>query len=334
METNTAQQVLFRHVKNLLPPHLSLVDEIADTLEISNDSAYRRIRGETHISLDEIKRLCDRFNISLDELLHLQSDAYVFRASLAGSRDYDYKRWLQTVLSVMEQTRSAKPCYISYVAKEFPFYYYFLVPEIASFKSFFFMKSILYYETWKSAKFSIGDDYSEYHALWREIFDAYATIPGTEIWTVENITSTIRQIEFYHSTGSFRSQDDIALLFDKIGEMLDHVQTQAEHGIKLRRNQRPADTGTVPYHLYVNELIMGDNMQVMQTGERYTTFLNHTTLNYLTTTNERFNQYTRRNVENIVQKSIPISTVNEKDRIRFFNHLREKLEAERKKILH
>jgi hypothetical protein len=63
METESAQQLFFKHIKSLLPQHISLADTIADVLNISNDSAYRRIRGETQISLEEIKKLCEKFKI-------------------------------------------------------------------------------------------------------------------------------------------------------------------------------------------------------------------------------------------------------------------------------
>ena len=61
METESAQQLFFKHIKSLLPQHISLVDTIADVLEVSNDSAYRRIRNETEITLEEIKKLFERF---------------------------------------------------------------------------------------------------------------------------------------------------------------------------------------------------------------------------------------------------------------------------------
>jgi hypothetical protein len=47
MKTEGAQLQFFKHIKSILPAHLSLVDAVADVLEVSNDSAYRRIRGET-----------------------------------------------------------------------------------------------------------------------------------------------------------------------------------------------------------------------------------------------------------------------------------------------
>jgi len=51
---------LFRHIRELLPGHVSLADEIAGILDISTDSAYRRIRGEKPISLEELQKLSSR----------------------------------------------------------------------------------------------------------------------------------------------------------------------------------------------------------------------------------------------------------------------------------
>ncbi|HLK30589.1 MAG TPA: helix-turn-helix domain-containing protein [Puia sp.] len=330
--TDSGQQVFFQHIKNNLPQHLSLVDEIADILNISTDSAYRRIRGEKPISFDEIKKLCSHFKISLDNLFQLNSDSYVFTGTLINNTDFNYDKWLQSCLEIIRKVKTYQPHHMSYLAKEFPFFYYFLIPEIAAFKSFFFMKSILFYEEWKGARFSVKDDYSKYHEVWRDLSKTFATIPGTEIWNVETITSTMRQIEFYHATGAFRSDDDVICLFEKIQKMLDHIELQAEYGVKLFFGQQPTTANGAPFNLYLNELIMGDNMQILQLGNKHFTYLNHTILNYMMTTNEKFNAYMKKTMDVICTKSIPISVVNEKERLIFFNSLRTKIETAKQKI--
>ncbi len=55
MDKPDVQQIFFQHIKSNLAAHLSLVDEVAELLNISNDSAYRRIRGEKPLSFEEIK---------------------------------------------------------------------------------------------------------------------------------------------------------------------------------------------------------------------------------------------------------------------------------------
>ena len=78
MDANHPQVLLFRYIKSSLPGHVSLVDQIADLLNISNDSAYRRIRGEKEISLSELKALSEHFKISLDQVLQLKNELVVF----------------------------------------------------------------------------------------------------------------------------------------------------------------------------------------------------------------------------------------------------------------
>ena len=54
MESAGIQQLFFQKIKENMPAHLSFVDDIAEVLEISNDSVYRRIRFEKPISMEEV----------------------------------------------------------------------------------------------------------------------------------------------------------------------------------------------------------------------------------------------------------------------------------------
>lgn len=324
MSSDQLQQTLFQHIKTLLPVHVSMVDEVAELLNISNDSAYRRIRGEKPITLDELHTLASHFKISMDQLLNLKSDAFLFTGRITNHSDFKYENWLQSVVEHLHFFLSFQPNHLYYLAKEIPFYYYFLIPEIAAFKSFFFMKSILYYEDWKNAKFSVHDDYSRFHEAFQKSSHLFATLPSTEIWSIENITSTLHQIEFYRVTGSLKSDEDAIILLDKFYLLIDHIEKQAEYGVKLRYGQDPSTSRTA-YRMFVNELIMGDNVQLMQLGTKYMTALNHSIINFVTTTDERFNNYMKKTLDNLAQKSTLISEVNEKERLMFFNRIRAKI---------
>ena len=69
MSEPNLQKELFNQIKNSLPPHISMADAIADLLNISYDSVYRRIRGEKPIHLEEVKILCEHFAKSLRIIL-------------------------------------------------------------------------------------------------------------------------------------------------------------------------------------------------------------------------------------------------------------------------
>ena len=63
------QSSFLASVRSRVPFNLSFPDELAELLNISRDSAYRRIREETILSLDEAKILCDRYSVSIDSLM-------------------------------------------------------------------------------------------------------------------------------------------------------------------------------------------------------------------------------------------------------------------------
>lgn len=332
MDKDQIQHRFFQKIKERVPPNLSLVVAVAETLDISNDSAYRRIRSEKQLSLEELQKLSQQFKISLDELLLMQSDSFIFNGRITNSYDFKYDNWLETCVYHLDTIAKYTPHHMYYLAKEIPFFYYFLIPEIAAMKSFFFMKSILDYEDWRQAKFSVLDDYSKYQHLCKKISDLFASIPSTEVWNIENITSTIQQIEFYRVTGSLKSDEDALILYEKLDELINHIEKQAECGYKLKAGQESASTGPT-HRMFVNEITMGDNMQIMQLGNTQLTYINHSIINFITTSDLAFNTYMKQTFDNIAHKSTPISVENQKDRLMFFNRLRAKVNNARKIVL-
>ena len=154
MDSTGAQQVFFNHIKGLLPPHISFVDEIAEELNISNDSAYRRIRGEKPIALEEIKKLCTKYKISLDQLLHLDSDSVIFSGKRADPENFSFENYLQDFLQQMLFIASFEQKELLILPKDIPVFHYYNFPELAAFKYFFWMKTILHYPEY-SKTFSI-----------------------------------------------------------------------------------------------------------------------------------------------------------------------------------
>ena len=78
MSNMSIQAKFFQLVKERIDPHLSFVDELAELLELSNDSAYRRIRGETSLTFEELAKLSRHFGVSLDALMDSDSNELIF----------------------------------------------------------------------------------------------------------------------------------------------------------------------------------------------------------------------------------------------------------------
>lgn len=324
MESVNIQVSFFQHIKSLLPQHKSLVDEIADLLEISNDSSYRRIRGEKPISLDEIGKLAAHYKISLDQFLHLQSDSFLFSGKLINTDNHNFEEWTENILQQLQFVNSFQKKNIIYLAKDVPLMQQFLMPELAAFKSFFWRKSILHYDEMRGKKFSLSNIQNNHFEISRKIVEVYNQIGSTDIWNIESINSTIRQIEFYREANVFESEDDVKNLYSAVFKLIDHLEKQAELGVKFSINETPKSNAAT-YNLYNNELILGDNTLLFEIDQIKMTILNHSVINFITTRDVSFNAYMYDVLQNILKKSTSLSVSSEKERTRFFNQIRDKM---------
>jgi plasmid maintenance system antidote protein VapI len=323
MALENVQSSFLEQVKKKLPPNVSFADEIAEILKISRDSAYRRIRGETVLSLDEAKVLCNQFGVSLDILLGISSEIVPFRHQVVNNTPETFEKWLRSILNNME-TIVGFPAEkeIVFCAKDVPVFHYFEYPELSAFKMFFWMKSVLNYTGLQSEKFNPKLVSGEYITLGRKVWEAYNKIPSIELWSDETTNVTLKQIEFYHESGFFNSSDANVLL-DQYSKLLQSVREKAERGFKYDQ---------VPFKLYKNEILIADNNALFRMGNKKAVYVIHNITEILMTTNEAFCNQTEHFTNNLQNKSILISTTGEKERNKFFNQMNEKIETAKKRI--
>ena len=331
MESNQLQQSFFRHIKALIPANISFVDDIAASLGISNDSAYRRIRGEKPISFDEIYLLCKRYRISLDQIMNVDSDCTVFHGRNLDTAHFDFENYLKEILTNLKQIAAAQNKKMYYEAKDIPIFHHFQFPELATFKYFFWMKSVMYYPAYSKMQFEDNQLTDVFQKMGKEIIKTYNLIPSVEIWVIESINATIRQIEYYRDAGIFRKKETVELLYHQLGTLVEHISEQAEHGEKFLVGAKPSGDKR-NYELYYNEVFLGHNTIVVEADGLCTTFINHAVMNFMSTADTEFCNYTRKSIENNMKKSVLISSVSEKERSRFFNTLRNNIALSRDRL--
>lgn len=327
MTTSNLQKELFNYIKEGLPAHISLVDTLAELLDISYDSVYRRIRGEKPITLDELKLLCEKFNLSLDQVLQLNSNKVLFTDPEAYEDSKDFNHYLSGMVQVFEQFRQAQKKEMLYLSKDVPIFHFFYFKELTAFKSFFWDKSILNNPVYDNQLFSLKNyDATAAFAMGQKILQAYNEIPSSELWNYESINSTILQIEYYRDAGIFESQADLDAVVNSCDAMLQHLQKQAEKGVKFLPGVGEAGY-KAKLNLYINEIILGNNSIMAELDGQRLSFINYIVLKYISTADKKFTAKTFDNFNNLVSRSVMISGTGEKERVRFFKTLRERIHA-------
>lgn len=329
-KTINIQSELFTQVKSRLNPGLSLVEEIAELLSISSDSAYRRLRGETVLTLDEIKKICNHYHISVDGLLNIKTGAVVFNKRWTEHGQFSYADFLLSMdrdLKALTQQTDPK---IIFFAKDFPVFYNFLFPEIAAFKSFFWQKTALQSEELKNTKFDINEVDEKYISIGYNILNNYNKIPSYELWNDEVLNSFISQVLFYHESGYLKSASVAKLLLDKLVLLIEHFQLQAESATKFLPGKSAVKEKS--FNLYYNEVLIGDNTLCASTDENRIVILTQNVVNTLSTSDKEFCDETFMMLNGIINRSSLISSAAEKERNKFFKRLRDNVDEAKGKV--
>ncbi len=332
MENQEDIQVrLFRMIRDQLPDHVSLVDEIAELLEISNDSAYRRIRGEKPISLHEVQILAGTFQISLDDLIGNPSNSVTFRTNFLEETSYSFVDWLKGVLQITRGASQSEDPEILFILNELSIYQIIQIPEICAFKLFFWKKSNLDFPGYRDLKFRVDELEEEVLKLSQEITDHYIRVKTKELTTAESLNSYLKQVWYYSEAGYFHSRNDAMVLCDKLHELVDHQQKQAALGYKFPFGKPPAgEEGN--FQLFHNDLILADNTVLVKTGKSCATYLTSNAINLMQSHDRAFFDYNYAWGRNLLSKSVPISGTAERERNRFFRILHDKVEAVKNKL--
>jgi hypothetical protein len=321
--TESIQTTFLNQVKLNLSPSLSFVDDLAELLNISRDSAYRRIRGETVLSLDEVKKICSHYKVSLDTLLSPNSEMVTFNNRKIDQHHFTFDMWLKSVLSNLEMICSFPEKELIYAAKDIPFFHYYSFPKLAAFKMFFWMKTYHSYPQFADVKYNPDAISKDLLQVGKKLRDRYAEIPSIEIWSDETAVVTRRQIEYYHEIGVITT-DQAHELCDEYSHMLDTIQHYARHGKK--------ENNSASFSMYKNDILIAETTIFFKMGDKRVTFLTYNTMNVLTTSNERFCKNMEEYLTNVINKSIQISTSGEKERAKFFNRMQDSIQAFKKRI--
>lgn len=326
---DTIQSVFLSQVREKLPPSISFADELSEVLSISRDSAYRRIRGETLLSLDEVKKLCDHFHISLDHALSPSSEIVTFQVRALNTEHFSFEKWMQSIFDNLQMINQFSEKELIYHAKDLPIFHFFQYPLLSAFKMYFWMRTFARDAKGRPEKFRSDIISQDLLSLGQRIWEKYALVPSTEILSPEALTATLRNIEFTKDCGFFEDPKDAGRLCEQCMLLLENVSRQTEAG---RKGSGPAYTDGAKFDMYHNELLIGDNTVLFKMGEKRVTFILANNFDLLATSQEFFCRQTESHINNIISRSTLLSNHAQKERVKFFNKVRDRVEETHRNV--
>lgn len=331
MESRPNQMNFVTHLKKAIPTTLNIADEISEQLKISADSAYRRLRGDTDFSLEEMVTLSHNYNISLDSVLLNTSKMVSFRMNELSAQVSGFADYLSVLHSDLKWIRQWPDAKITYAAEDLPVFYHFFFPQLARFKMVYWNKSILGNTELNSAFVEDVNIPDSWRAEVPRIIETFSQMPSVEIWHEDTLKSTLKQIEYYAQVGYFRQKETLEILVNELMGLLNMVRIQADTGKKYQPYTK--EVLHTPFELYASEVMIGNNCVLLNSQGQNATYISYNTFNFIQTKNEAFNNQTIEWTKNLLSKSNRISEVSEIGRAQYFNQRMQQIEELRTRLL-
>jgi len=325
------QTTLFQLIRQKNAGEDSLGNVLSDVLSISSDAVYRRLRNETALTIQEVKKLCVHYNISFDALCATGDGKVVFSYPPLATFDFGLESYLEGILQAFHKLKQLSGGEIILSVNNIQFFQLLNFPQLMRFKLYFWAKTHLQMEEYKDQQFKHEKTSDTAFSLGMEILQIYNSIPSKEIYDPEFMRGFLRQIHYYYTSHLFEDPSYALFLHDRILLLSSHLEAQANCGKKfMYGTQAPANGNN--FEMYLNETINSDATFYYKGKELQGVYLTHNLMNYLETTDENYVNDSKLIIDKQLANSSLISVVNEKERNNFFFEFNKTINSFKKKM--
>jgi hypothetical protein len=322
------QGKLFERIAAGLSLPKDLPNELAETLGISIHGAYRRLRGEVVLSINEVEVLVKRYKLSLFDGLDESPSNYLFKGVDLSSSSHDFLERLQINLDQFRLMNQNGQLHMHYLGIDIIPASLHFSPVLLMFLDYFWRNCFLNSHIRSNHRFSTKHIPENFQALSDQSFEILQRTRSTEIWSLLCLESFIHQMEYMRSMHLFASDDDFQTVCDELERLVNFYQQQAHIGYKLDRDGQVISP-EIPFELYYSDLFFSENIFYLKIQNDGAAVIKHN-LFYLSTSHVHFVKNVKDTFDIMLTKSSPISGTNEKGRIFFFNKLLQRIRSSRK----
>ncbi len=312
-------------IKTRLKPSESLVNEMADLLGLSLDSAYRRIRGEKKLTYDEICLLCERYNLSFDEINCFNEKSNVFSLTSNGRNKIEnIKSNLCRIINEFEQIRHKNDKLIILTCNEIPFFRLFKYPRLTA---FVLSENIDFEFTDCNLEENVKDILildNEIKELTTNIAKLYSTTPSIEIWKPHIIDYFAKSIENYGNIESKRTLICYELLDDLV-DLLDDVK----FSIGVPNMSKGFNSN---FKFYLNEFNFNSNYVYFYSGGYKVVYLRTFETNFILGTSLEITSEAERCLQNLINRSTHFKNINQQQCSLFFKKQKDLILMHKNKL--
>lgn len=293
----------FEKIKTSIPTYQNLAQAVSDALSITINESYKKIRGNSLLSLQQIVKLSDYFGVPF--LYNPDQIPTVTFAYLSINTEIpNMFLYLQDLLKNLKEIQSSNNKHITITTDDIPLFHLFKYPILTCFKLFFWTDNA----NNTKLKFDPSVFDEEVITLAKELNQIYLEIPCTEIWAKDTVNGTMEQIRYSFEAG-YISKELAIQVIEQVRYCLTDINMYALSKKKTVDQNHSFDWYNCDVLGNISYLV--DNKGTLSCYNRFNTF------NYLKTEDQSFCLQTKNWMESLIQKSVSFSGQGEKHRNKF-----------------
>jgi len=288
---------------------LNVAVQVSEILNISEDAAYRRIRGEKELSFTELEKICLHFNIPLDKLINTPAryrilPYHFYNQNYFDMEDMDLRMSGDYVTAIKAATKDKYSEY-GFATNTMTLHTRTLYPPL--FK-FFILKWMYQYkgpnEVTPYSKIHLPAELIKHHQQYSQYV---RDIKYTYIIYQESLMQSIVQDVSYFRDIKLLNNDEVALIKENLLLALARIETLAKNGV--------FDTGN-KIDLYISGLFLDTSYSYLCSDNITISMMDAFTVGAASSV-DRNNVEMMKNWVNSLKRNSTILTGSEKNRISF-----------------
>lgn len=325
------QQLFLERLATRFASRSALVQEVAKVLHVGRDAVYRRLRGDTALTADEMMLLAEVFKlrIQLGGPQHGRVPSLRYPNGRHSMRDeFDHFIHLQLRLNEMKKLPGVS---FDFASPELPMYYELSMPTLRSFKIFMFGITSWNLQKWKGLDFSPDLISEALHGIVEQtIYDHYA-VPARELWSISILDVTLRQVNYLAQVGRFADREDIHRIYDELLTIIDHLEHMVRSGKRFPMGTEPTDDSSA-FRVYHNELSNTSNVVLVKSETSNVLFTTLVTPNYVASANPSLYGEVQDWFDNLVEHGNALHFEAGKYAAQYFGYLRNQVREHRNRV--
>ena len=316
--TYSNQERFFKRLARRFEKKGDMVAGVGKALHLGRDAVYRRLRGETILSTDELYLLAEHFSIKLQPDRKGPAQVSYPTAVFQPENEVDFYRGFA---DQCEWALKLPGLSVDYATPELPIYFELFASTLLSFKTYVYGLTAWNFEKWRKVSFRPELINPEVLEMAKPLRDALFNIPGRELWSVRILDTTLRQIEHAVDIGRLPDYEQVKKMYEELDAVIDHMEDMTHRGKRFAPGTTP--TATSPdLFVYHNEMTNTNHVTMVKSDTISFFFSNIVTPNYVHTSDPTVNQQTSLWFDNMVSMANPLHGPDVAYARKFFTQLR------------